>query len=69
MYRVLEIGMIGLLVSAPALEAQRGPAFTMEQIKSYPFPNELTASSTGSKNLSGHDMPIGMGAKGYFMHL
>ena len=49
MYRVLEIGMIGLLVSAPALEAQRGPAFTMEQIKSYPFPNELTASSTGSK--------------------
>ena len=24
-------------------------SFTMEQIKSYPFPNELTASATGSR--------------------
>lgn len=31
---------------APIINAQ---SFTMEQIKSYPFPNELTAASTGSR--------------------
>lgn len=31
---------------APIINAQ---SFTMEQVKSYPFPNELTAASTGSR--------------------
>src|SRR5687767_11569074 len=31
---------------APIINA---PSFTMEQIKSYPFPNELTAAGTGSR--------------------
>ena len=39
------------VLSAPALPAQRAapPAFTIEQVKSYPFPNELTAAPTGSR--------------------
>lgn len=37
--------------TAVPVVAQRGAAgsFTMEQLKSYPFPNELTASATGSQ--------------------
>src|SRR5688572_33288683 len=34
------------LTIAPIINAQ---SFTMEQIKSYPFPNELTAAGTGSR--------------------
>ena len=34
------------LAIAPIINAQ---SFTMEQIKSYPFPNELTAAGTGSR--------------------
>ena len=29
--------------------AQRSTSFTLDQIKSYPFPNELTTASTGSR--------------------
>ena len=29
--------------------AHRAQSFTMEQIKSYPFPNELTTAATGSR--------------------
>jgi len=32
-----------------AVTARAQSAFTLEQIKSYPFPNELTASATGSR--------------------
>ena len=32
-----------------AIRGSQPSAFTLEQIKSYPFPNELTASATGSK--------------------
>ena len=39
-----------LLVPFPNAAAQRSTsAYTVEQIKSYPFPNELTAASTGSR--------------------
>src|SRR5438309_5543163 len=36
---------------APALRAQlpAAPSFTLEQVKSYPFPNELTAAATGGR--------------------
>ena len=34
------------LTIAPIINAQ---SFTMEQIKSYPFPNELTAAGSGSR--------------------
>ncbi len=36
-------------VEAAKSRAPQSAAFTMEQIKSYPFPNELTASATGSR--------------------
>jgi dipeptidyl aminopeptidase/acylaminoacyl peptidase len=33
----------------PAIQQAASLSFTVEQIKSYPFPNELTASATGSR--------------------
>ena len=40
--------MIGAVLVAPAPVTQHAASnsFTLEQIKSYPFPNELTASAT-----------------------
>ena len=43
--RLLMLTLI-CLAMAPIINAQ---SFTMEQIKSYPFPNELTAAGTGSR--------------------
>ena len=40
--------LVVMVVLAPAAYAQRS-SFTLEQIKSYPFPNELTASATGAR--------------------
>ncbi len=40
--------LVVMVVLAPAVYAQRG-SFTLEQIKSYPFPNELTVSATGAR--------------------
>jgi hypothetical protein len=37
------------LTVPPAALAQRAAPFTLGQIKSYPFPNELTAAATGSR--------------------
>lgn len=44
--RPLILTLICLTIAAPIINAQ---LFTMEQIKSYPFPNELTAAATGSR--------------------
>jgi dipeptidyl aminopeptidase/acylaminoacyl peptidase len=41
------LALVPLLV--PVLGAQQPAAFTLEQVKSYPFPNELTAASTGGR--------------------
>lgn len=43
--------LLCLVVLAPALAAQQQPAssFTLEQVTSYPFPDELTAAATGSR--------------------
>jgi dipeptidyl aminopeptidase/acylaminoacyl peptidase len=42
--------LITILASATAVVPQRATtSFTVEQIKSYPFPNELTAAATGSR--------------------
>ncbi len=38
-----------LLAAAPAVSAQSGSGFTMGQVRSYPFPNELTAAATGAR--------------------
>ena len=49
---VIVVVVAAILVTAAASAAQvdRGaPAFTLEQVRSYPFPNELTAASTGSR--------------------
>jgi dipeptidyl aminopeptidase/acylaminoacyl peptidase len=40
------LALLAWVVASPAA-AQRG--FTMEQVRSYPFPNELTAAATGSR--------------------
>src|SRR5260370_31646118 len=46
------IGIIGfavlVIVSPLALAGQKGP-FTLEQVRSYPYPMELVASATGSR--------------------
>jgi len=51
MYKTnLRFILIIILASATAVVSQRAPtSFTVEQIKSYPFPNELTAAATGSR--------------------
>jgi dipeptidyl aminopeptidase/acylaminoacyl peptidase len=45
------IGVIAGLVwlVPPSQQAASADSFTLEQIKSYPFPNELTAAATGSR--------------------
>jgi dipeptidyl aminopeptidase/acylaminoacyl peptidase len=45
--RIVSLFVAAALV-APAAAQQAGP-FTMEQVKSYPFPNELAAAATGSR--------------------
>ena len=46
---VLMIAVAMLMMFTAVTVAQRSTPFTIEQIKSYPFPNELTAASTGSR--------------------
>ena len=41
--------VVSFVLVATPLAAQRPAAFTLEQVTSYPFPNELTAASTGSR--------------------
>jgi dipeptidyl aminopeptidase/acylaminoacyl peptidase len=38
-----------LCIAATAVQPQRPPVFTVDQIKSYPFPNELTAATSASR--------------------
>ena len=41
---------LAIVALGPAeLQSQTAGSFTIEQVKSYPFPNELTASSSGSR--------------------
>jgi hypothetical protein len=51
MRRVMLALMVIVVLIAPATVTQHAASnsFTIEQIKSYPFPNELTASATGSR--------------------
>ena len=44
----LRLAVLLVLVATP-VAAQRPSTFTLEQVASYPFPNELTAASTGSR--------------------
>lgn len=37
------------LAASPRVSSAQAELFTMEQVKSYPFPNELTASATGAR--------------------
>src|SRR5574338_200457 len=45
---LLIVGVV-MVASAPVTQHAASNSFTIEQIKSYPFPNELTASATGSR--------------------
>jgi hypothetical protein len=51
MRRVMLALVIGVVMAAavPFTQLAATSSFTIEQIKSYPFPNELTASATGSR--------------------
>lgn len=50
MVRALKTGIIGILMTVSSAAAQADQSgFSVEQVKSYPFPNELTASATGAK--------------------
>src|SRR3954451_16938703 len=48
---LLSLLVIAVFMLAPVAVTQHAASssFTLEQIKSYPFPNELTASATGSR--------------------
>ena len=45
----ITISQRAAVVFQRAIRSSQSTSFTLEQIKSYPFPNELTASATGSK--------------------
>ena len=49
MPKYLRIALAALSFSVASAYAQQPGGFTVQQIKSYPFPNELTAASSGSK--------------------
>jgi len=41
--------LVGAAAAVPAVAQRPGSAFTLEQVKSYPFPTELTAAPTGAR--------------------
>jgi dipeptidyl aminopeptidase/acylaminoacyl peptidase len=44
------LAVVGIVLVSSGLVAQSAPStFTVEQVKSYPFPNELTAAASGSR--------------------
>jgi hypothetical protein len=44
------LAVICIALISSSIAAQRAPtAFTVEQVKSYPFPGELTAANSGSR--------------------
>lgn len=45
--RVLSMLVLGLAMALPV--AGQSVSFTMEQVRSYPFPNELAAAPTGQR--------------------
>ena len=46
----IALALLVIALNPASLRAQRpGGSFTIEQVKSYPFPNELTAASSGSR--------------------
>ena len=52
--RILVLLIVSAVIVSTALLVSRSQkaaaaSFTVEQIKSYPFPNELTASATGAR--------------------
>ena len=49
MPKYLRIALAALSFSVAPAYAQQPAGFTVQQIKSYPFPNELTAASSGSR--------------------
>ncbi|HMA20415.1 MAG TPA: prolyl oligopeptidase family serine peptidase, partial [Gemmatimonadaceae bacterium] len=49
MPKYLRIALAALSVSVASAYAQQPAGFTVQQIKSYPFPNELTATPSGSR--------------------
>jgi dipeptidyl aminopeptidase/acylaminoacyl peptidase len=47
--RMLSVAALFAVALALPIGAQQAGPFTMEQVKSYPFPNELAAAATGSR--------------------
>ena len=48
MFRVLSL-FVAVCSAVLPVAAADAPSFTLEQVRSYPFPNELTAADTGSR--------------------
>ena len=47
--RYVRLAVLSLMLTSAAVVAAASQSFTLEQIKSYPFPNELTASASGAR--------------------
>jgi Tol biopolymer transport system component len=47
--RVRFLVAVPIALGASTASAQQSASYTLEQVKSYPFPNELTAAATGSQ--------------------
>ncbi len=48
-HHLAAVGAIALSLAPTVTDAQSPAAFTVEQIRSYPFPNELTSAASGSR--------------------
>ncbi len=49
MFRPVTVLCLGLAILPASAWAQAPAGFTVEQVRSYPYPNELTAAATGSR--------------------
>ena len=47
--RYVRLAVLSLMLISAAVVVAASQSFTLEQIKSYPFPNELTASASGAR--------------------
>ncbi|MEO5588275.1 MAG: prolyl oligopeptidase family serine peptidase [Gemmatimonadaceae bacterium] len=49
MAKYISCAVAALVVATPTLRAQQSGSFTLEQVRSYPFPNELAVAPSGSR--------------------
>ena len=46
---IATVASLSILASSAAAQGSRAAPFTLTQVRSYPFPTELTAAATGAR--------------------